>query len=307
MRIAGAGALAAFAIGAAAFDVQGHRGARGLAPENTLAGFERALRAGVDTLELDTALTKDGVVVVTHDLRLNPALVRGADGRWLTPPTPAIADLTLAELRRYDVGRLQPGTPYANAHPQQRPVDGARIPTLDDVLAATRASGVRYNVETKLSPLEPDASPDLEALVRALVAAIERHRVVDRTSIQSFDWRTLHVAQRLAPRIRRVALTQPDTVADRRWTAGLALASFGGSVPKLAHAAGAQVWSPRFDTIDARALAEAKALKLDVIVWTVNRPADIERMLDLGVDGIISDRPDRVRAALGARATAARR
>src|SRR6188768_4176849 len=129
---AAAAALAAllFSCPAAAFDLQGHRGARGLAPENTLPAFERALAIGVSTLELDVGVTLDGVVVVSHDPVLNPAFTRAADGRWLAGRGPRIKDLGFAQLQAFDVGRMAPDSPYAKAFPDQQPADGARIPSL---------------------------------------------------------------------------------------------------------------------------------------------------------------------------------
>ncbi|MCU0928912.1 MAG: glycerophosphodiester phosphodiesterase [Burkholderiaceae bacterium] len=300
-----AGMLAAGA--AAAFDLQGHRGARGLAPENTLPGIERALEVGVTTLELDVVMTRDGVPVVGHDRRLNPALVRDADGRWLDEPTPVVLALDLAQLQRFDVGRLRPGTAYAAAYPEQQPVDGTRMPTLAQVferVAALGAREVRFNLETKISPLEPETSPEPEAFVRALLAVVDAHGVRGRVSLQSFDWRTLDAARALAPEIPRVALTMStprfDNLADARWTAGRALAAHG-SVPKLAQTAQAQVWSPFHGNLTRELLAEARALGMAVIPWTVNEPADIERLLDWGVDGLISDHPERVRDAMARR------
>jgi glycerophosphoryl diester phosphodiesterase len=297
-------ALLLAAAAAPAFDLQGHRGARGLAPENTLAGFATALALGVDTLELDVQVTADDVVVVGHDPRLNPALARGPDGRWIAPPGPAVRTLTLAELQRYDVGRLQPGSAYAQAHPDQRPVDGERMPTLDAVFALAAARGahaVRFNIETKLSPDAPALAPDPDTFVRRVVTVAERHGVLGRVTLQSFDWRTLAAARRIAPALATVALTAQrpsfDTVADGRWTAGFTLAA-QGSVPAMVAALGARTWSPHFADIDARSLDAAHALGLKVVPWTVNDPAQIDRLLDLGVDGLISDRPDRVRDAL---------
>jgi glycerophosphoryl diester phosphodiesterase len=152
---AAAVAIAVVASSAAAFDLQGHRGARGLAPENTLDGFARALSIGVSTLEFDLGVTKDGIVVVQHDIWLNPETTRGPDGAFLAGRGPALRALTLAELQRYDVGRLKPGTAYAAGLPQQRPADGARIPTLASVFDLARrakADHVRFNIETKMSP-----------------------------------------------------------------------------------------------------------------------------------------------------------
>src|SRR6058998_2578344 len=135
LALPGLRAAAPTAAVPAAFDLQGHRGARGLAPENTLAAFSRALGLGVTTLELDTGVTRDGAVVVSHDERLNPDFTRDAAGRWIDAPGPALFALSLVEVRRYDVGRLRPGTPYAARLPEQEPADGQRVPTLDEVFA----------------------------------------------------------------------------------------------------------------------------------------------------------------------------
>src|SRR5512139_3237479 len=120
--------LGPFGAPATAFDLQGHRGARGLAPENTLAAFRTALAIGVTTLETDLAVTRDGVLVISHDPFLNPDLVRTADGRWLETKGPPIRSLTLPELARYDIGRANPRSRYAQQFPSQQPADGERFP-----------------------------------------------------------------------------------------------------------------------------------------------------------------------------------
>src|SRR6266568_1242254 len=122
---------------ARAFELQGHRGARGLFPENTLDGFTAAVALGVDALELDVAITADDVAVVFHDVRLNPDIVRGPDGAWLEGEGPTIRSLDLAAIGRFDVGRIHPGSRYGAHFPDQAPQDGARIPTLAAVFAVT--------------------------------------------------------------------------------------------------------------------------------------------------------------------------
>jgi glycerophosphoryl diester phosphodiesterase len=300
------------ALPAAAFDVQGHRGARGLAPENTLAGFRAALAAGATTWELDIGLTQDGVPVVLHDRRLNPEMTRDRHGTWIDAPTPTLGSLPLAVLQSYDVGRLRPGTRSAAAWPQQQPADGERVPTLDAVFELARRAApasLRFNIETKLSPLAPDETAPPEAFVTALLASIDRHGLRERVTVQSFDWRTLQRLQQLAPGIATAALTAErpdfDTVSSGRWSAGLVLAEHGGSVPRLVRALGAPVWSPNFRDLTPERLAEARALGLRVIPWTVNAPEDIQRLLGWPIDGLISDYPDRVVAALAARRAAA--
>lgn len=299
--------LAMLAMPAHALDLQGHRGARGLAPENTLPAFATALSVGVTTLEFDTAITKDGVLVIAHDRRLNADITKGPDGQYITAPTPVIRTLTLAEIKRYDVGTIDPATRYAKTFASQHAVPGTTMPTLAEVAALVRKSGnatVRFNIETKLTPAAPDETVDPETFASTLVAALRAEGIAGRTTIQSFDWRTLKAVQRIAPEIPTVCLTVArganDNVQTGRpgpspWLAGLDVDEFGGSVPKLAKAAGCAAWSPFFRDLTGEALAEAKTLGLQVVVWTVNEPADMAKMIDMGVHGIITDYPDRLR------------
>ena len=295
---------------AGAFDLQGHRGARGLAPENTLEAFSTALSIGVTTLELDLAMTKDGILVVSHDSRLNPDHTRGPDGKFLGVGGPAIRSLTLAEVQRYDVGRLRPGSSYAANFPEQRGMDGVRIPALTEVFDLVRqakADHIRFNIETKLTPASGADTPDPETFAAAVAKAVGDAGLTARVAVQSFDWRTLLVMRRIAPEIERVCLTIDGGIGDtlRRWlpgaspwTAGLDIDDFGGSAPRLVAAAGCTVWSPNFRNVTAQSLAEARALQLKVIPWTVNGRADMERLIPMGVSGIITDYPDRLRAVM---------
>ena len=312
---AGGTAPASAASAACPIDLQGHRGARALWPENTLAGFARTLALGVTTLELDIAITRDGVPVISHDPLLNPDLTRGPDGRFIDAPGPRIRDLTLEELQRYDVGRIRPGTRYATLYPEQQPLDGARIPRLDDLLTMVQRAGdarVRLAIETKLHPGHPDDTLPPEAFARTVIEAVRSAGLARRCSILSFDWRTLAVVQKEAPEIATVYLTARqrwlDNIgADRpegsAWTAGVRWRDHG-SVPRMVHAAGGRAWSSYFGDLDAAQVREAQALGIQVLAWTVNEPRDIERVLDLGVDGIVSDRPDRVREAMARRGMA---
>jgi glycerophosphoryl diester phosphodiesterase len=301
---------------ATTFDLQGHRGGRGLAPENTLVSFARGLATGVTTLEMDIAITQDDVVVISHEPALNPDITRGPDGAWLEARGPRIRDLTFAELQRYDVGRLKPGTAYARNFPEQVAVDGTRIPKLSDVFDLVRRSGadVQFDIETKVFPLAPEDTLPPEVFTRRLIAEIRKAGMARRTMIQSFDWRTLEIVRREAPEMRTVYLSirrpaldnicsgpaqgkplaPPGECGPSAWTAGRQLRDFG-SVAKMVSAARGDIWSPYYNDLDAAQLEEARALGLRVIPWTVNTPADIAKVLDLKVDGIISDRPDRVR------------
>ncbi|WP_427915469.1 glycerophosphodiester phosphodiesterase [Ramlibacter sp. MMS24-I3-19] len=305
-----AAALCLACASAFALDLQGHRGTRGNAPENTLAAFSRALAIGVDTLELDVGLTADGVVVVSHNAALDPVITRDASGQWLPPGRgPLIHSLTLAQLQAYDVGRIRPDTPYAKTFASQQGRDGEHVPTLAAVfdLVKSRGAPVRFNIETKIDPTRPADTASPEAMVQALLKVVQDAGMASRVSIQSFDWRTLRLVQKAAPAIPTVCLTvqsaNSDNVHDTRWTAGLRIDEEGG-LPALVKAAGCAAWSPNAGAVTQDLVKEAQSLGLQVIPWTVNAPADMDRLVGWNVDGLITDYPDRLRQVMQARGMA---
>ena len=314
-RFAIAVALALLMNGQAmAFDIEAHRGGRALFPENTVPSFANALSMGVDTLELDVGVTRDGALVVSHERGLNPDLARGADGVYVAPPGIPFVQLSLEQVKTYDVGQIRPGSAYAAQFPDQRAVPGTPIPTLRQVLELVRRSGdrhVRLNIETKIDPNHPEQSPDPERFVALLLDLLAAEKFSDRVTIQSFDWRTLLLVQKLAPAIPTVYLTQQKgsgatVFLDKAsaWTAGFNPAEHGGSLPATIKAAGGAIWSPFFGDVTPALIAESHALGLSVVVWTVNRPEDMARMIEMGVDGIISDHPDILRKVAGERGIA---
>ena len=279
-----------------AFDLQAHRGGRGLLPENTIAAFRNAMALGVTTLETDMAVTQDGVLVLSHDPHLNPDLVRGPDGKWLDGPGPLIRTLTVVDLKRYDIGRLNPASKYGAQFSSQKPVDGERFPALADLFALA-GPDMRFNIETKSDPTKPGNTVPPAAFAKLVVDAVRTAKVERRTTIQSFDWRSLVEARKLAPEIETVCLTidsaNYSTVspAPSPW-----LASFdtkGGLIVQHAKAAGCAAWSPFWRNVSAANVAEAHGLGLKVIPWTVNEPADMANLINLKVDGLITDYPDR--------------
>ena len=294
---------------AQAFDLQAHRGGRGLWPENTLVAFESAIGLGVTTLELDIAISADGVPVISHDPALNPAFTRDAAGAWITTPTPLIKSMTLAQLQQFDVGRIDPRHAYARSFSAQTAHDGQRIPSLAALfkrVAALGADHIRFNIETKINPHAPEHTLPPEDFVARLLAVIQAHGMEERVTVQSFDWRALALVHRLAPGLRTAYLSiespRFNTLGDGAWTAGLLASSHGGSVPRMVRAAAGSargvVWSPHFENLSPSLVQEARALDLRVIPWTVNQAAQMERLIDWGVDGIITDYPDRLRQVL---------
>ncbi len=191
---------------ALAFDIEAHRGGRALFPENTLASFANALSMGVNTLELDIGVTRDGVIVVSHERGLNPDLARGADGKYVAPPGIPFVQLRLEDVKKYDVGQIRPGSAYAAQFPDQRAVPGTKIPTLKEVFDLVRKSGdqnVRLNIETKIDPDHPEESPEPARFVALLLDLARGEKFSDRVMVQSFDWRTLQLCKNSRRRYRR--------------------------------------------------------------------------------------------------------
>jgi len=254
-------------------EVQGHRGARGMRPENTLAAFRYALGVGVDVLELDVVVTKDEQLVVAHDLFLNPAICLAPGGGPITGRVP-LRSLTLEELRRYDCGTLR-----NPRFPRQRPVPGERIPTLEEVFTLLEttdgAAGVRLNIEAKSVPSRPDLTFTpagwAEALAEALATPSRRARV----TVQSFDHRILRALKARLPDVVIAALiaeSLPDLV-------------------ELARDLGAGIISPNLEWITGPVVDALQRAGVRVIPWTANTEDEWARLLDLGVDGIITDDP----------------
>lgn len=307
--------LAATFLGGCAtrFDLQAHRGGRGLMPENTLAAFAKALDIGVTTLELDVGVAQDGVVVITHDRHLNPDIIRNAQGQHLSERGATIMSMPYAELQRFDAGRLKPGSNYAKTFAQQQAVDGERIPALTALFELVKKRGandVRFNIETKLSPNAPGETLPPEPFVRAVIVEIRKAGLTSRTTIQSFDWRTLQIAQKEAPEIVTVYLSSQQGAGDTvqigkpgasPWLAGFDVDDYAGSVARAVKAAGGTVWSPNYRDVTEPLVRDAQSLGLKVVPWTVNDDADLVRLLDWKVDGLITDYPDKLRALMKTR------
>jgi glycerophosphoryl diester phosphodiesterase len=243
--------------------VHGHRGARARLPENTLAAFEYAIAVGADALEMDVAVTRDDVVVVSHD----PKLKRLG----------AIRDLTLGELAAWDCGSLR-----NRRFPKQTPVPGARVPTLDQVLELAGRGSFLFNIEVKSFPEHPELSPAPEYFAELVYEAVRRRQLQERVMVQSFDFRILHAMRRLAPEIRLAGLYVGRPL----------------SFPAIARRAEAGIVAPYHALASARQVRAAHDAGLQVVVWTANRPRDWKRLIAAEVDGIITDDPESLVAYL---------
>ena len=281
--------------------VIGHRGARGLMPENTMEGFEFTLGLGVMALEFDVLLSKDNVPVVTHDNNLSRASTRDSEGRWLEEDGPNINELTLSELKKFDVGGLNVKSIYGAHYPKQKFLSGVRIPTLSELLdfaCLPKNQNLYLLLEIKSEP-----SLDIANAVKQVIEQVRRTKVENRTVLHSFDWNLLEECHRVAPEIPRSFLSDlsshPTDTLDKS-SEGVTpdFASFDVSIPKAVASLNGQMWCPDFKDVTSELVDEAKNLGLLVCAWTVNEIEDLERMVDVGVDGIITDYPDRAQSVL---------
>lgn len=305
-----------------------HRGGAALYPENTLAAFRNAVALGCDGAELDVQLSRDGEVIVFHDYLLKPELCRDANDNWLKKPTPRIKDLTMAELRSFDIGRPDPASVYARAHPNLNPVDGERIPTLSEVveIAKTASKPFWLFVELKTSFADRNVSADPVQLAEATLKVLRAHNYLDRTILVGFDWPALLHAKRLERHVACWFTTLPQSwfhdeqpppeddppshaalqtlrywarSGTSPWAAGYDAVNYGGSILRAIKAAGGDGWFPLYRDATAEACAEARSLGLRIGAWTVDDPNAMRALVDRGLDAICTDRPDILAEILG--------
>lgn len=282
-----------------AIEVQGHRGARAVISENSLPAFEYAWRQGVDVLEMDLAVTKDGKLVVSHDPRINRELCVGADGNPPPEPAPLIRDLELAQVQAYDCGSKRNSRfPEQKSASHRESGKTTRIPSLAEVFELVKKlesrrelqrTDVRFNIETKSfldltggnHPMNPSAFAEL------WLATVKEHGMLKRSVLQSFDYRTLLAAKAREPKVVIAALSQ-DPEEDLAATA---------------RRLGAEIISPRWDmaNVNAATVKKLHAMHVKVVPWTPNTPEAWGKLVAIGVDGLISDDPAKLIEFLRAR------
>ena len=329
-------------------EVYAHRGARSFAPENTLPAYRTGLGIGTNWVDCDIGVSHDGQVVITHDPWLNPDIVRLANGAFLgtsknafvnlVPPARLdaflqpylVKNLDLAVLKHLDVGRLNPDSPYARFFPDQRPVDGTRMPTLEELIHYVKAvAGLRigFQIEIKTDCGHPGWTASPRTFAEKLYAIMKKENIIDDTEVQAFDWRCLAELQKLDPRVRTAYLTEavnettdpaspdfpssffnPDPALAGLWTGGALAKDYGCSIPRMVKALGGTNWEPEDVELTRTALDEAHRLGLKVCTWTwpehtgqAFNAQRVEQEIDWGVDGIITDDPGRLISILAAR------
>jgi len=282
--------------------VYAHRGARSFAPENSIPGYKTGLEIGTDWVDMDIVMTKDGEVLVSHDIWLNPDIVRNSDGKFLaenkvafTKGVPAsqltqflqpylVKNLTLAQMETYDIGRLNPGSAYAKLFPAQFEIDGVKMPKLREVIryvnSVTKGS-VGFQIEFKTDPEHPDWTYTPAEFAQALYKILREEGITNNCEIQSFDWRCLYELQKCDPKIATAYLTEwdnepgtPNSFFDGNpaiaglWTGGKLVKNYSNSIPQMVKALGGACWEPEDAELTRSALEEAHKLGLKVVVWT---------------------------------------
>ncbi len=266
------------------FDIQGHRGCRGLMPENTIAGFIKAIDEGVTTLEMDVVITKDGYAIVSHEPFFNHEITTKANGNFVKESEEKqlnIYAMNYTDLLQYDVG-LKPHPRFPNQHKV-----AATKPLLSNVIELveiyTKAKGLpamRYNIETKCNPSTDGVfHPAPQAFVSILMKVIEQYKVAARTTIQSFDVRTLQVMHQQFPAVQTAYLYE-----------GISLSSLDVKLEKLGFTP--TIYSPAYQLVTKQLVKKCHAKGMQIIPWTVNDSASIKRLMNIGVDGIITDYPN---------------
>jgi glycerophosphoryl diester phosphodiesterase len=270
------------------FDLQGHRGARGLFPENTIPGFLYALDLGVTTLEMDVVVNTEGTVLLSHEPWISATICRHPDGRFITEKESKnlnIYHMDDEEVRAYDCGSRG-----HSGFPDQQPIKQSK-PSLDEVFEAVRLRSIEtgrdpvlFNIEIKSSPEHDDVyHPDVEHYALSLYKVLQQHDVINRTSIQSFDPRALEAAHDIDPDVSLVLLVENA----KSFHQNLARLSFKPAI-----------YSPYYKRVDKDTIEAAREQQIRVIPWTVNDEKAMKKLLELGVDGLITDYPALGLAAL---------
>ena len=305
------------------YDAEFHRGGRDARPENTLYAFQYAIENGASAIECDMQMTKDGELVMTHNSILNPDITMDKDGNYVEEGKYIVNQMTLEELQEFNVGHINKDTEYYDLHGRTQIPADTTIPTLREFFELVRDSGdedIKLSIEAKGYP-DPacgvlyETRNDPEEVIPAFDRLVREFGFEDRVLLQSMDWAFLRVMKKVDPDIKTVGVYseepdwgEADSVTlwlDKEeaspWLGGLNIHDFDDDPLKVAEALDIDVVSPYFGEIDEDYIKEAHSLGIRVVVWTVNTPEDIEKMYDMGVDGIISDRPWILREVLEAK------
>ena len=299
--------LDAFRGSAKIIRIVGHRGARGLFPENSMVGFENILKMGVTLIELDVVFSKDKTPIITHDHTINPSTSRDVDGEFVNENI-KVSSLTVEQIKNYEIGRLDLDSDYGKRFPEQAQLDGIYMPTLQELFEKMQQpefEQMRLMVEIKSEPNY--SSQDRENIASLVIKQIREANLSNKVLLHSFDWLLLSEFKKKDPKITTSFLTKKgyQNESENYYPSQVFMqdaAGYSNSVPEKISALGGSVWCPYFKDITRDRLLSARENNLIVVVWTLNELDDIDAMIELGVDAIVTDYPPRVMSALIAKA-----
>jgi glycerophosphoryl diester phosphodiesterase len=286
--------------------IYGHRGARGDLPENTLESFKYLFDNGINAYETDILISKDLVPVITHDFRLDPSLTKDKEGNWIKDENIKIFDLTYDEISNFDVGSLNKLTRYGRRFVNQRSLENQKIPKLSELLELSSKNVLQnllINLEIKSTPDEKNLTPDPKDLVQIVLNEINNSNLKEKIIISSFDWRILREVKKQSPEIPRAYLTfqqekgmkiKKTIYSKSPWIDHIPL-TIVYDLPKIIKELGGSAWHPYYKDINKKAVKDAHDNNLPVNVWTVNDEDDMLKMIEYGVDGIMTDYPLRLK------------
>ena len=286
--------------------IYGHRGARGDLPENTLESFKYLFDNAINAYETDILISKDLIPVITHDFRLDPSLTKDKEGNWIKDENIKIFDLTYDEISKFDVGSLNKLTRYGRRFVNQRSLENQKIPKLSELLELSSKNVLQnllINLEIKSTPDEKNLTPDPKDLVQIVLNEINNSNLKDKIIISSFDWRILREVKNQSPEIPRAYLTfqqekgmkiKKTIYSKSPWIDHIPL-TIVYDLPKIIKELGGSAWHPYYKDINKKAVKDAHDNNLPVNVWTVNDEDDMLKMIEYGVDGIMTDYPLRLK------------
>ena len=286
--------------------IYGHRGARGDLPENTLESFKYLFDNNINAYETDILISKDLIPVITHDFRLEPSFTKDSKGNWIEDENIKIFDLTYEELLKFDVGSINKLSRYGRRFVNQKPLENQRIPKLSELLdlsSKNKSENLLINLEIKSTPDEENLTPAPEDTVKLVVNEINKSNLKDKIIVSSFDWRTLTEIKNQYPEISRAYLTYQQvrgmkikkTIYNRSpWMSFLPFYE-DHELPKIIKSQGGKAWHPYRKDITKKLVDISHQEDLPVNVWTVNEDYEMLKMIEYGVDGIMTDYPLRLK------------
>lgn len=291
-----------------ATEIYSHRGGAGLMPENTLEAYKNSLELKVDAIDIDVAITKDNIIVGSHDPYLNKNFTRDSKNKWLENNRLEIKNFNFLELKQYDVGKINPDSNYKKKYPAQSSFNNIRIPSLDEVIELIKEQNksnknIKIQIEIKTDP-NKDSNAYIKNFVEHIIFSLRKYDFIEHAELQSFDWRNLLYAKKIEPKIKTSYITEENfwrnlwySIGNKifglnLWTANHKLSDYNNSWPHMIAKLGGDTWCPNYKDLTKELVDEAHANNLRVVPWTANSVPDMMSLIAMGVDGIITDRPD---------------